>query len=575
MLTPRSALGELVALADTWPLPSAEPPPATKRRAAATPEPLDAVTRMVFEVAAEVRRVLSKDPVLKVVESPLPDMLDDVLERWSAPAVSDASTAEKGSRRASAPSPPQRNVGDLGKLRSAVDLLEQTYLDDVDRALDILAADGGRRLFLLSAVCVSALSELRTRGWSDTGLRAWLEQFDASNIIEGLRSLSTKRHRKLECFIPVSGWDPSLPLGHLEAAPLAERKVASSLPEGPYLSLTIHAFDEASAAREAFRQGRRVLDAVALIRPELAASWAAPTIGVESGAFVHAFEVGAWRGSVEPLQASVGQIVRHRALGEACRYRVQAMQLRDPMTRLSLLWLGLERLVTPARDYDTPLEALQVLLPPTLALRKVSSEVEALARALDGSTHADELHAYLVGDGGPQGQAESAGAAAIDRTLLLDFLQRASADEARKLAEVGRLDVHIAQWLERTRMHMSGPQPERLSRFFEATRQRIAWQLLRLHRAHERRGTDVWPASWVDDLSLHAHHYLTIALLAVMNDPEHLPDPLQLLARRAGQYDTFLSLVQRGQKRALAPAALLAPMSLVGPARRSPSHQKR
>jgi len=58
-----------------------------------------------------------------------------------------------------------------------------------------------------------------------------------------------------------------------------------------------------------------------------------------------------------------------------------------------------------------------------------------------------------------------------------------------------------------------------------------------------------------------------------MNSPEHLADPLQLLARRAGQYDTFLSLVQRGQKRALAPAALLAPMSLVGPARRSPSCQ--
>lgn len=560
MLTPRSALGELIALAETWTPPSIEPATTTKRRSAASPESHDAVALTVAEVAAEVRRVLHKDPVLKTVESPVPDMLDEVLERWSGPVRPEESG--KGSRRSSTPTP-QREVGDLGRLRSAADLLEQTYLDDVDRALDKLAAEGGRRLFMVSAVCVSALSELRTRGWSDTGLRAWLEQFDATNVIEGLRSLLTKRHRKLQCFIPVSGWDPSLPLGNLKAAPLAERKVASSFPEGPYLSLTIHAFDEASAAREAFRQGRRVLDAVALIRPELAASWTAPTIGVESGAFVHAFEVGAWRGSVEPLEASVEQVMRYPGLSESCRYRVQAMQLRDPMTRLSLLWLGLERLVTPAPDYDTPIDALQALLPPALALLKVQSEVEALARALDTSRHAERIRAQLS-----QGSEEELADAPMDRRALLAFLQRASVDDTRKLAERGQLDGHVAQWLEHTRMHMAGPQPERLTRFYEATRQRIAWQLLRLHRAHERHGTDAWPASWVDDLSLHAHHYLTVALLAVMNDPEQLRAPLELLERRAGQYETFLSLVQRGQKRALEPAALLSPLSLVGPARR-------
>ncbi|MEM1030748.1 MAG: hypothetical protein AAGN82_10380 [Myxococcota bacterium] len=547
MLTPRTALLELVALAEAWRPPA---PPAPSRRKT-TAAPLDPLRIMVAEVAAETIRVLHKDPILKHAESPVPEMLDDILARWSAPVAAPEEGQERGASVTT-----ERHPSDLPRLRAAADLLSRTYLDDASLALGQLARDGGRRMFLLSAVCVAILSELRTRGWSDPGLRAWLAQFEAHDVIPQLQALTAKRPRALKCFIPVSGWDPSLSLGSLSVASLGTRKVPDGFPEGPYVSLTVQAFDEASAARDAFRQARRVLDSVALVRPELTASWATPSVGVESGAFIMSFDVGAWRGSVEPLDASVAQIMDHPALGAACRYRVQAMQVRDPLTRLSLLWLGLERL-TALPSGDVASATLHDLLPRTLALHKVRTEIEGLARAIERHPIPAEARIRLGADAGEEGED-------LDRVALLRFLQRASAEEAHRWSQLFPLDVHVAQWVERTRWHMTGPDPDRLGRFFEATRQRIAWQVLRLQRAHERVRVDAWPASWIDDLSLHAHNYLTVALLAVMNDPEHLRAPSSVLARRAGQYDTLLTLLEKSHPRALSAEALMAPLGLVG-----------
>ncbi|MCA9621956.1 MAG: hypothetical protein KC731_23185 [Myxococcales bacterium] len=526
-LTPRSALLELIALARAWPMAEE---PTTKKKAAADPR-----ATMVSEVAAETARVLDKDPILRTVESPLTKLIEDVLRRWSE-------------------LPPDREPGDIAKLESAADLLEHTYVEDADRSLERLARETPPRLFALSAVCVAAVSELRARGWSDAGLRAWFDQFSEENAIDELRRLLHKSPRTLVCFVPVSGWDdtPDFAMGGMTLTPTIEQRlVAEELPSGPYLSMTLRAHDEADAAERAFTQARRVLDAVALVRPEIAESWRAPIVGVQNGSQVEAHHVGRWRGSVEPLAAEVHQLAEHDALGEACRYRVQAMQLRDPITRLSLLWLGLERLVTPPGDHPDTLSALRYLVPRAMALHKVRAEVGALAAAFTQANLSQEAQSLIPGEG--------------TRRDWLELLQAGSTDQIRQLAQlVGQTDLRLSQWLEHTRAHMAGPKAERLTRFFEATRQRIEWQILRLHRAHERLGIAGWPLAWVHDLSLHAHHYLTAILVAVMNDPERHRAPLDVLARRAAQYELFVGLLEREDKRAMKTVALLDPMTLVG-----------
>jgi hypothetical protein len=534
MLTPRSALLELIHLARE--LRGIEPS-TSKRKTAIEPR-----AAMVAQVAAETLRTLEKDSVLRSMESPLPNLLEGMLTRWSA-------------------LPPSREPGDLAKLASAADLLDRTYAEDADAALLKLGRESSPQgLFALSSVCVAAVSELRARGWSDDGLRAWFDQFGEDNIIEELRRLLHKKPRSLVCFVPVSGWNEapkSFAIGGMTLMEqIDKRLVAAELPQGPYLSVTLRAHDEADAAERAFAKARRVLDAVALVQPEIAQSWTTPIVGVQSGSKVDAFEVGRWRGSVEPLAATVDQLAEHDGLAEACRYRVQAMQLRDPMTRLSLLWLGLERLVTPSGDHADTVSALRYLVPRAMALSKVRAEIGALARGFERAELSDEARAGIPGSG--------------QLSEWLDYLQTKSSGDVRQLAsQVSASDLRLAQWLELTRAHMAGPKPERLTRFFEATRQRIEWQILRLHRAHDRIGTGEWPLAWVHDMSLHAHHYLTAILLTVMRDPERGRAAREVLGRRAAQYDLFLGLLEKGERRATKAEALLDPTTLVGKAKKS------
>ena len=525
MLTPRSALLELIDLARRWPMADT---PTTKRRRASDPQ-----AAMIAAVAAETARTLNKDAVLRTVDSPLPKLLDDVLERW-------------------AELPPDRKPGDVAKLESAADLLEHTYADDITKSLQTLARETPSRLFALSTVCVTAVSELRARGWSDAGLRAWFEQFDESNALDELPRLLDKKPRELTCFVPVSGWkDAKFAGGGMTLREtIDQRLVAKDLPSGPYLAVTLRAHDEADAAERAFAKARRVLDAVALVQPELAESWTAPVVGVQNGSQVEAHHTGRWRGSVELLPATVDQLAANEALGEACRYRVQAMQLRDPITRLSLLWLGLERMVTGATDFSGPIEALRHLVPRAMALQKVRAELGALAQAFVGAELADEARSHLPEEG--------------DAAAWLAWMQRAQRDEVQALAAaVGKTDLRLALWLEQVSAQMRGPNAQRLSQFFDATRQRIEWQVLRLNRAHEGHGVATWPLAWVHDLSLHVHHYLTAMLVTVMSSGRR-GSPAEILGRRAAQYDLFVGLLERGDKRAQRAEALLDPTSLVG-----------
>lgn len=527
MLTPRSALLELIDLARRWPMADT---PTTKRRRASDPQ-----AAMIAAVAAETARTLSKDAVLRTVDSSLPKLLEELLGRWSD-------------------LPPDRKPGDVAKLESAADLLEHTYADDITKSLEVLARETPSRLFALSTVCVTAVSELRARGWSDAGLRAWFGQFDETNALDELPRLLEKRPRELTCFVPVSGWKNAPATFASGGMTLCERidkrLVAKDLPGGPYLTVTLRAHDEADAAERAFARARRVLDAVALVQPELAESWTAPVVGVQSGSQVEAHHVGRWRGSVEPLPASVDQLAANESLGEACRYRVQAMQLRDPITRLSLLWLGLERLVTAASDFSGPVAALRHLVPRAMALQKVRAELGALAQAFTKAELVDEARAPL-----PEGG---------DAAAWLAWMQRAPRDEVQALAAaVGKTDLRLALWLEQVSAQMRGPNAQRLSQFFEATRQRIEWQVLRLNRAHEGHGVASWPLAWVHDLSLHVHHYLTAMLVTVMSAGRR-GTPAEILGRRAAQYDMFVGLLERGDRRAQKAEALLDPTSLVG-----------
>lgn len=532
-LTPRTALLELTALGRAW-----EPPAPVSGRKKQPEDPLEPT---ILAVADECARRLRTDPVLTAVDSPVLGLVADVLQRWST-------------------APIERKPGDVAKLEGAAELLERTYFEDADRALTLhaAAAEVGRKLALVS-VCVAVVSELRACGWSDAGLRAWFSTFEEENALGQLRELLRKKRRKLTCFVPVSGWDQPVETFRAEGMKLqptvGERLVEGDLPPGPYLTVQLSAFDEAEAAERAFSQARRALDAVALVRPEIAETWTAPVVGVESGSRVSSHHVGRWLGSVEPLRTTVDALVARAALGEACRFRVQAMQLRDPLTRLSLLWLGLERLVTPHEGYEHPREALTELVPKAMALHKVQTEIESLAQALEAAALSPEAEALVSRD--DEGH--------LDRAHILGQLQTAQSESARRWYEaLDATEPRLATWFERTRRHMTGGQPERLARFFEGTRQRIAWQLLRLQRGHERRGVEAWPLSWVHDLSLHAHHYLTVALLTVMRDPATARSPAEILGRRAAQYDLFLGLLQKGHARALRPEALLEPLSLVG-----------
>lgn len=527
MLTPRSALLELIDLAKRWPMSEA---PSTKRRRATDPHAM-----MIAAVAAETARTLNKDAVLRTVDAPLPKLLEEVLDRWSE-------------------LPPDRKPADVAKLQSAADMLEHTYADDIEKSLTMLARETPGRLFALSTVCVTAVSELRAQGWSDAGLRAWFDQFDEDDALDELPRLLHKRPRELTCFVPVSGWTDAPSTfatgGMTLSQTIDKRLVAKELPSGPYLTLTLRAHDEADAAERAFAKARRVLDAVALVQPDLAESWAAPVVGVQNGSQVEAHHVGRWRGSVEPLPATVDQLAAQEALGEACRYRVQAMQLRDPITRLSLLWLGLERLVTLATDFSDTLEALRHLVPRAMALQKVRAEIGALARAFTEAELNDDARRAIPEDGDP--------------AAWLDWMQRAPRDEVQALgAAVGKTDLRLALWLEQVSAQMHGPNAQRLSQFFEATRQRIEWQILRLYRAHDGHGAASWPLAWVHDLSLHAHHYLTSMLVTVMSSGRR-GRPAEALGRRAAQYDLFVGLLEKGDKRAQRTTALLDPTSLVG-----------
>lgn len=515
---------------------------------------------MLPDVAAEAAEKVRKDPILKCVGSPVPGLAVPILERWCGET-------------------PSVRPADIGQLEAYARTLRQTYVLDAVSALKRFAIEQPQHLFALEGVWSALISDLRFRGWSDEALRelvAELSDIEPGACIDRLELVAQRRPLQFTCIVPVRLWRLEKLLQNVDGftvlgKPRAEvdQRVAQN---GPYLQLVVEAFDPQTAAEMAFSRVTGVLGALAVFEPRnvevrsrmvgvlkrdrYTAYDVAPSLPVESRR-PNPSEV---RRIVASAQKSVA--VEHDAVFDAIGYRARALQTDDPESRFMLLWFGLERMVLGAPGYGRALAAARELVSKAITLGKLRTEIAALASAIADLDLPDaEWQAAfpLIGWKKPAARR-------VDRNKLLQVLQ-GPVEQSRKLtAFFYERDVRLVQWYERLRKQMSGAKPDKIAAYFEDSRQRVEWQVLRLYRARNSVAHAGHGPSWLNDLTLHANYYLVELIAIAVHYRQRSPtrQPGDILASRAAAYDAFVSLIRKGDRRATGPDYLLRPTRLVG-----------
>lgn len=518
---------------------------------------------MLPDVAAEAALVIRCDPILKAVRSTIPELTRPTLTRW-------ANATD-----------PKIDPASITKIEALAAALERTYLADAFQAVERFAVMEPQHLFALEAVCGCLVSELRYRGWSDKALAKRLAELKLANghaLREAMERAFPSRQESHKCFVAVT-------LGSRETEDAFRQHVKQplirQLPQalfdrtipkrGPFVEIEVYAYDPQAAAEQAYSQVAGTIGALAIFKPQNV-EVRSKVVGVAAGSQIVGVDVTPPQPveTRETTSMEVGRILassnpekvfEHDAVFDAIRHRTRALETQDPESRFILLWFALERLVLGAPGYGTALAAARSLIPKSIAIGKLRNEVAGLAAATTALLDYNEwkLIHPLIG-------WRSLEQRRVDHVKLCALLQAPKKESQQFTAVLYDRDVRLVQWYERLRRCLYGSKPKHVAQFFEDSRQRIEWQVLRLYRARNSVAHAGQGPSWLRDLTTHASYYVTQLIAIVVHYRHRAPSrsPAELLASRAGQYDAFLDLVKMGDAAALQPRHLLKPTLLVG-----------
>ncbi len=532
--------------------------------AGAEPELAGHGIAMLPDIAGEALDLLATDCVLKTMQPELVELLRKGLEKLVGG---------------------QFTQGDVATLEAYCQLLERTYAQDAFQAILTIVAGRPKALFDLESVCVSLISELRSKGWSDASVSHCIgaarehHPDDDHLALAAFRTSVSGAARRFSCFVAVtitSGREEIHLPGEFEIvddAPITPP--SSGAPRrGPFALVRIDALDGRYAAEAAFTKVSSVLGAAAVfVRTDILVR--SSIVVLDDGSSPSAMEVRL-RLAREPRVAAPGQLRRVvqsalastsggsiDAVFDAIRHRQRAMDSDDLESRFMLLWLGIERLCLGTGGSGRILQAIRALVPKAVTLGKLRRDIAALGAAIAQTRLADSHRqdlAELIGLGRSHGAA--------DHEALLTVMMRGGNDSDSRRITAGffESDVRLVQWYAGLQKDVEGPSPDRLWKYLDRSRERIERQCLRLYRARNSVAHAARGPAWLADLVSHAHFYLTQLIAICVHYRERTPNrpAAEILLRRAGQYDAFASLLQAKHARALSPRGLLRPTSIVG-----------
>lgn len=537
-LSPRSAVRECCALA------RAKVRSGGVTRPSADPLLAGHNIAMLPDLVRETVGLVRADEVLRHAQPELIDLLCGELERF--------------------PHAEFREEGAILKVEAFTSALDRSYLEDAGKALREIVANSPKELFSLEAICRSVVSELRTRGWSDGSLADAFasDTADLEQLLERLASLDIAPV-PYQCFVAVTvsthraEITESRRVSFVDALPVGD--VVGPLPPraGPYASVCVDAVDYRYAAEAAYSRIASLLGAAAvfvktdmLVRSSIVVVQVSGALrGVDAHVRLPRESRSAKAGQLARIVRSASDAAETRSVDsifEAIRHRQRAIEASDLESRFMLLWLGIERLCIGSPDHTTILDSVRSLVPPAIALGKLRREVSA-------------LRSRLARSASRRGQQEH-------RTLpqLVDLVRDSN---ARALtSEFYEDDVLACQWVARLQKDLREANGKSVAKYFERSRERVEWQVLRLYRARNSVAHAARGPAWLTDLVLHAHFYLTqlIAICVDHRDEGPSRSGATILLHRAAQYSSFIDLLRSENPRARETDNLLRPTALLG-----------
>lgn len=544
-LSPAGAIAECCALA------RAKVRAGGVTRPSADPKRAGHNVAMLPDVVREAVGLLRADQVLKRGASELGRLLCADLERLSNDDL--------------------LNEEAILKVEALGEALRRTYLTDALDALQAVATTEPRELFAVEEVCDSVVAELRARGWSDTSLReAFSPPFsDIHRLLEGLKTLD-RLPQPLPCYVAVtvtthrSEIEESGRVTFVDALPGGVVRGPAPVNSGPFARIEVDALDYRYAAEAAYSQIASVLGAAAVfVKTDILVRSSTVVVETPTGPFSIDAHLRIPRESRRAKPGQLARIVRSAAdaaakrtvdsIFDAIRHRQRALETSDLESRFMLLWLGIERLCLGSPDHSTILESVRCLVSPAIALGKLRREMDSLRR-------------YLA-----RAAATKGGKEARSLEQLLELIR--DSNPTALTSEFYDTDVLATQWVARLQKDLRSASGEKVAAYFERSRERVEWQVLRLYRARNSVAHAARGPAWLTDLVLHAHFYLTqlIAICVEHRDQSADQAAAEILLQRSAQYHSFLALLKAESRRALDTASLLRPTSLVGPATQNPS----
>jgi hypothetical protein len=473
-------------------------------------------------------------------------------------------------------------------LQGLVNVLHRRY---VPACLDLIQqcfSEPPEKLIELGTLCEALVADVRSRGWSDQTLAQHFGQLSADlrdeNFVSQLRNLGDRLcgpSQTFRCLVPVHvRLHDSLPT-EVVCLNKTPRDLPPDLPQkGQYAEIKVEAHDPIIAAEIAHTQISSVLEAVSVFVRD-GANVRSTAVAVECANVLQSVQTHRpLRRS--PRRATEGQLERvarsalERAkigdgdpVFDAIRHRRRAEEAADPESRHILLWTGIERLVFDNREHATILAAVRALVPPAITLAKLRRDSRAVAaalhRALDTLPKPDRetAHKFLLESLGDEEQLQ------IDPTRVLSWLLQDSEDKWQTITALFyEHDPVLLLWVDRLRKDLGRGRPEKILAYLDASHQRVERQVLRLYRARNSIAHAGSSPTWLNDLALHANHYLADLLAICLHARETAPtrSAASILTERAGQFQAYRRMLVAGIPLATQSDYLFRPTLLMGSA---------
>ena len=554
-----AAVEEATALAEAWLRSGGQSKPSIE------PDEGGHGVQMLPDVAAEAERAVQRDAVLAARCAQRRDVLLDGLRRLRADKPDEIRSA-------------------LGQLNALLPPLRRDYLRHCFDELHLIATksptEQGRAIELVEA-CVA---ELRSQGWSDSGLLELHDLIGARDEPDGIVRLGAAAMATAQAFtcyvaLTLPADRPPFPnddetLRIVDTAP-ATRLVGRPLKRGPYARVVVAAHDAMGAAAIAHRRILSTIGALTVFLSESRIDVSSEVVGVDVGdGVIRGCEVQE-RLAEESRFANVDDIRRIVAsswtssassasdpLYDAIRLRHRALYKADAEIRLLLLWSAIERLTSGARGFRGALSAAKELVSHAVTFGKLRRDVGDLAAAMEHAV-VDAARTQLLSVVGGYCDPRTGGER-INRQRVLACL----------LGDEPTLKTMLAPLYESApllacRAHGlwtdlgCGDEANRgraAAEYHERSRQRVAWQVGRIYRARNRVAHVGSGPERTKDLVAHAHFYLTQLIAICVHYNESRPiRPQELLSERVGQYEAYIGLLRKGDGRAISPASLMRP----------------